>query len=311
MDEVIDTLAAYRLLALDHDPASRSPTVEVAHEAILREWDRLQGWLDESRADIRLQGLLAAATAEWLEAERDSGFLLQDSRLDQFEGWAATTTLALTEKERTYLEASLTARQKRKADEAARLQRELETAQKLAEAERVRAEEQGQAAAKLRRRAVFLGAALGIAGVLAVVAVMFGRQASQNEQQAVTEAEQRATAQAEAEAQQAIAIAEAQQRATAQANAENQAQVAFSRELAAATLNNINVDPERAILLALEGLSAAHTLEAETALHKVLPASRVEYLLSGHAAEIFDLAYNPAGTQLGDRELGWNNQAVG
>ncbi|HRV95574.1 MAG TPA: hypothetical protein P5526_25695, partial [Anaerolineae bacterium] len=59
MDEVIDTFAAYRLLALDHDPASRSPTVEVAHEALLREWDRLRQWLNESRADIRLQRLLS------------------------------------------------------------------------------------------------------------------------------------------------------------------------------------------------------------------------------------------------------------
>ncbi len=45
MDEVIDTFAAYRLLSLDHDPASRAPTIEVAHEALLREWERLRNWL--------------------------------------------------------------------------------------------------------------------------------------------------------------------------------------------------------------------------------------------------------------------------
>ncbi len=53
MDEAINTYAAYRLLTLDHDPATRSPTVEVAHEAILREWERLRKWLSESREDVQ------------------------------------------------------------------------------------------------------------------------------------------------------------------------------------------------------------------------------------------------------------------
>ena len=53
MDDLIDIYATSRLLSLDHDPATRQPTVEVAHEAILREWDRLRGWLNDSRDDIK------------------------------------------------------------------------------------------------------------------------------------------------------------------------------------------------------------------------------------------------------------------
>jgi WD40 repeat protein len=98
--------------------------VEVAHEAILREWERLRQWLNESRADIRLQRILAAAAQEWLQAERDPGFLLRGARLDQFEGWTASTDVALTKNEQTFLEASLAARQARRAEEEARLQRE-------------------------------------------------------------------------------------------------------------------------------------------------------------------------------------------
>jgi hypothetical protein len=45
-DEIIDVFVAYRLLSLDHDLASRNPVVEVAHEAILREWERLRQWLN-------------------------------------------------------------------------------------------------------------------------------------------------------------------------------------------------------------------------------------------------------------------------
>ena len=70
--------------------------VEVAHEALLQEWRRLREWLDESRADIRMQRVLGNAAAEWLEANRDAGFLLRGSRLEQFKAWVAGTDLALT-----------------------------------------------------------------------------------------------------------------------------------------------------------------------------------------------------------------------
>ncbi|MAU11726.1 MAG: hypothetical protein CL607_18015, partial [Anaerolineaceae bacterium] len=54
MEDLIDYLAQERFLALDNDPATRAPMVEVAHEAILREWERLRGWIDKSRTELRL-----------------------------------------------------------------------------------------------------------------------------------------------------------------------------------------------------------------------------------------------------------------
>ncbi len=78
MDELIDEYAAYRLLTLDHDPNSRRPTVEIAHEALLREWQRLRGWLDESRDDLRLRRQLARAAEEWRQAQQDPGCHDQD-----------------------------------------------------------------------------------------------------------------------------------------------------------------------------------------------------------------------------------------
>jgi WD40 repeat protein/serine/threonine protein kinase/DNA-binding XRE family transcriptional regulator len=165
---VIELFGRHRLLTFDHDPLTRGPTVEVAHEALLREWGRLREWLDASRNDIRLQRLLATAAAEWQAAAHDPGFLLRQARLDQFAGWAETTSLALTSEERTFLEASLAARQTRRAEEEARQQRELETAQKLAKTEQ-------QAARRLRWLAVGLALFLLAATGLAVFA--FNRQA--------------------------------------------------------------------------------------------------------------------------------------
>ena len=70
--EVLDRFGRARLLTFDHDPITREPTVEVAHEALLQEWGRLREWLDESRADIRLQRVLGNAANEWQSARSRS-----------------------------------------------------------------------------------------------------------------------------------------------------------------------------------------------------------------------------------------------
>ena len=163
IEQVVKTSVRYRLLTLDHDPITRGPTVEVAHEALIRAWGRLRSWLDESRSDIRLQRLLAQATEEWQKAGRDEGFLLRGARLERYEGWAAATAIALTADEQHYLEAGLSARRKRQADEEARRLRELETVQKLAETEAQRAEEQTHNARRLGRLAAGLALFLTIA----------------------------------------------------------------------------------------------------------------------------------------------------
>ena len=119
LEENVDLFTAYRLLTLDHDPATRRPTVEVAHEALLHEWGRLREWLDESRDEIRLQRQLARAANEWEDAGRDAGFLIPGgTRLDRIEVWSETTGLVLTPAEVAYLEASLAAEREREARRA-------------------------------------------------------------------------------------------------------------------------------------------------------------------------------------------------
>jgi WD40 repeat protein/serine/threonine protein kinase/two-component SAPR family response regulator len=173
---VIDLFGQHRLLSFDRDPLTRSPTVEVAHEALLREWPRLRDWLVESRHDVRMQRLLAAAAAEWQQAEKDAGYLLRGSRLDLFEQWAESSSVALTAGESSFLQASSTARQQRLAEEEMRHQRELQTAQKLARTQ--------------RQRATFLASALVIAIILTVVALSFARTANQNAELATNREEE-------------------------------------------------------------------------------------------------------------------------
>ena len=172
--------AAARLLVFDRDPQTREPTVELAHEALLREWGLLRTWLEESRDDVRLERLLAVSAAEWEEVDRDEGYLIRAARLSQYEAWQGGTSVALTESEQDYLEASLAARRRREVEEEARTKRELQTAQQLAETERRRAEEGEQAAQGLRRRALFLAGALVVAALLAAAALLAWRQAGEN-----------------------------------------------------------------------------------------------------------------------------------
>ncbi|HRL12456.1 MAG TPA: protein kinase, partial [Aggregatilineales bacterium] len=125
VEEIIDQFAAYRLLALDHDPETRQPTVEVAHEAILRQWDRLRHWLNESRADIRQARALARSAEEWNSHDRDTSYLLRGARLELAEKWLHDTRLVLSMLEREYMVACREQRDRETLVEASRKAREV------------------------------------------------------------------------------------------------------------------------------------------------------------------------------------------
>ena len=81
VDAAVDRWASARLLSLDRHPQSRVPTVEVAHEALLREWPRLRRWIDEDRDTLMVLGHLREAAASWVELDRDPGALYRGAQL--------------------------------------------------------------------------------------------------------------------------------------------------------------------------------------------------------------------------------------
>ncbi len=127
----LDAFGNARLLSFDRDPGTRGPTVEVAHEAIIREWPRLREWLEETRTLVRMQRQLSMAASEWMDAKRDASFLLSGTKLAQYEGWTVSSAIALTQHEINYLKASVAARDQREMEEAARQQRELESGSEI------------------------------------------------------------------------------------------------------------------------------------------------------------------------------------
>jgi WD40 repeat protein/class 3 adenylate cyclase len=109
LEEAIQEFGAWRLLSFDRDPRSGAPTVEVAHEALMREWGRFRRWIDGGREQVRLHRRLAAATREWDGAGREPSYLLRGSNLAQFELLAGDSMIALTALEREFVEASTAA----------------------------------------------------------------------------------------------------------------------------------------------------------------------------------------------------------
>jgi WD40 repeat protein/DNA-binding SARP family transcriptional activator len=100
---VLDELTDGRLLTVSDGE------VEVAHEALLREWPRLRGWLDEDAQGRRLRRHLRAAAREWERGGRDPGELYRGARLASALDWASGHDLELTAGERSFLDASQSA----------------------------------------------------------------------------------------------------------------------------------------------------------------------------------------------------------
>ncbi len=116
LETVLELFSRYRLLTLDQDHVSGEPIVEIAHEALIAQWRRLRDWLHANREDMRQQQHLAILAAAWDDAGCEPSFLVRGKRLVYFEDWHAATTLTLTQVESAYLQASLDARQARKAE---------------------------------------------------------------------------------------------------------------------------------------------------------------------------------------------------
>ncbi len=191
-----DAAAVLTRLTQDRLLTKTEDTVEVAHEALLREWPRLRAWLEEDVQGHQLRQHLTHAAQQWEETGREASEVYRGARLSAALDWAATRGPDLNEQERDFLSESRQASE-REAERQRRTNRRLR--------------------GLLVGTAVFLVVAL-VAGGLALV--------------------QRGRARDEA------------------VRAENQARIASARELAAAAVANLDVDPERSILLALEAVDA-------------------------------------------------------
>ena len=191
---------------VSEQPTDGRDEVEVAHEALIRHWPRLRGWLDADRAGLLLRESIREAAQDWERSGGDESYLEhRGRRLEDAEAMAAQARFALNAQERAYLEACLALREReRAAERRAREARE-----------------------RLRRRI-----AIGLAGfsllALALAAVAWFQRGEAEEQRsaAVAQSTQAAAAAGTAEAERARAVTE-------RARADVQAKIALARALAA------------------------------------------------------------------------------
>ena len=122
---VLDALVDQRLLTKGED------SVEVAHEALLREWPRLRGWLEEDVQGRALHRHLIGAAREWDQSGHDPGELYRGARLTGALDWAASHDADLNELEREFLQAGRAAAEREVADARRRAEREAHTSRRL------------------------------------------------------------------------------------------------------------------------------------------------------------------------------------
>ena len=107
VDRVLSQFGDARLLTFDRDPITRGPTIEVAHEALLREWAVLRTWITGRRQSLLIQRRIEVDMAEWMDAGEPLDRLPTGGRLAQFEEWRADPLSLPTVDEARFLELAL------------------------------------------------------------------------------------------------------------------------------------------------------------------------------------------------------------
>ncbi|MGB3642548.1 MAG: CHAT domain-containing protein [Rivularia sp. (in: cyanobacteria)] len=85
--DLVTRLADKRLVVTNWDELRNEETVEVVHEALIRHWGRLRGWMQENRKFRIWQQGLMVALQQWVESGKDDGALFRGATLAVAEDW--------------------------------------------------------------------------------------------------------------------------------------------------------------------------------------------------------------------------------
>ncbi|NNH71004.1 helix-turn-helix domain-containing protein [Nocardia uniformis] len=151
-----------RLLAATDDG------ITFSHEAVLREWPRLAGWITDDREDILTHRRLTTAAQQWHRDNKSVDALLSAGRTEEFQRWVEHSHhhTPIGAAEREFLDASV------------------EYHAQLTQQERQRQEHLRIVAEKLasqHRRLKKLVVALTLVGVVLIAATLFALDAKRNE----------------------------------------------------------------------------------------------------------------------------------
>jgi hypothetical protein len=176
----------------------REETTEVMHEALIRNWPTLMGWISGDRSFLSWLRQLKPRVDEWRSNPGDEDTLLRGTALAIAEDWLAGRRDDFSDEEKVYIEAGIALREasKQKEEEVRqaeimRQQQLVEAAQLLAEEQRLRAETADKLAAeqiraietekqslartaRLQRRFIWFGISFGAALAISVAFAYVG-----------------------------------------------------------------------------------------------------------------------------------------
>ena len=217
---VVKALADARLVVTASDPASGQDTVELAHEGLVLEWQRLNAWLAEDREFLVWRTRLLQSVADWEASGRSDEKLLHGAQIEEARGWREKHPDELSPAVTEFIRHSSALRE-----------REL------------------MARVRKQRRLLFAAASSALLFlVFAALSLLQWREAEQHRK------------------------------------------IHVSRDIASRAVEQLPVDPDLAMQIAVRAFDSQSTPEAQDALRKALLESRVRAVLRGHRNVVTSLA---------------------
>jgi WD40 repeat protein len=121
VEGVVRALVDARMLTASGDEQTDGRWIDVSHEALIRGWPRLRGWLDEDRAGLLVHRRLTDAAQEWTRLNRDDSALYRGARLAEASEWRERNESTLNDLERDFLVKSTALREREQAASRRRL----------------------------------------------------------------------------------------------------------------------------------------------------------------------------------------------
>ncbi|WP_294533365.1 hypothetical protein [uncultured Rhodoblastus sp.] len=292
---LIALLVEQRLLTRDIDKGAGETTIEPAHEALLRQWALLQGWLAEDFGLLStLEGVKRAARDWDANAQAAAWLAHQGERLAEAQALDQRPDIAskLDSLDRTYLSHCLNEQERRRSEAELRLrERDEERERRTRDAEALAIAERGISAARLaeaqaaQRVARRTRIGLAVASALTIVATALGLYATQKQKFAE------------------LKIAEAKQK-TREAES-NLAASLWQQSLFLSSLSkevSANGNDMTAMLLAIEALGSvplsSSPPQAERALFEARADARELAVFPRHGDVVNSVDFSPDGERI-------------
>jgi len=109
VDDLVQHLAATRLVVIERGAEDEGHTVELVHESLIERWPKLARWLAENQDDAAMLARLRSAARDWERSGRVAGLLWTGAAAGDARLWQRRYRGGLAPSERRYLDAVFSA----------------------------------------------------------------------------------------------------------------------------------------------------------------------------------------------------------